>query len=131
MLATAGKYAKEQMQSNHRLVIYHNSACSKSREAVALLHERVENFDIVEYLKAPISEASLRHLLDQLDEPAAALVRKDKRFAALGLDADDYVTKDAVVRLLIEYPELMQRPIILQGERAVIARPIDKVDALL
>lgn len=60
------------------------------------------------------------------DEPAE-LVRKDKNFKALGLDAGDYTTRDAVVTVLLEHPKLMQRPVVILGARAVIARPSEKV----
>jgi arsenate reductase len=59
------------------------------------------------------------------------LVRNDKRFAELGLKAGDYVTKDAVIELLLKHPELMQRPIVMRAGRAVIARPPEKLLALL
>lgn len=64
------------------------------------------------------------------DEPAE-LVRKDKKFKELGLNADAYVTRAAVVDLLLEHPALMQRPVIVRGRRAVIARPSEKVLELL
>jgi len=58
-------------------------------------------------------------------------VRKDKRFAELGLRAEDYMQRDAVVRLLLAHPELMQRPVVFRGSRALIARPAEKVLDLL
>jgi len=58
-------------------------------------------------------------------------VRKDKHFAELGLDPADYTTREAVIDILLEHPKLMQRPIILRGNRAVLARPSEKVLALL
>jgi len=58
-------------------------------------------------------------------------VRKDKRFGELGLKPDDYTTREAVIALLIEHPELMQRPIVIRAGRAVIARPPEKLLALL
>ncbi len=64
------------------------------------------------------------------DEPAE-LVRKDKNFKELDLRPEDYTTREAVVSLLLEHPKLMQRPVILRGEKAVIARPSDKVLELL
>ena len=64
------------------------------------------------------------------DEPAE-LVRKDKKFKELGLNADAYVTRAAVVDLLLEHPALMQRPVIVRDGRAVIARPSEKVLELL
>jgi len=64
------------------------------------------------------------------NEPAD-LVRKDKNFKALGLDPGDYTTPEAVVSVLLEHPRLMERPIIIRGERALIARPSEKVEELL
>ena len=58
-------------------------------------------------------------------------MRHDKRFAELGLKAGDYVTKNAVIELLLKHPELMQRPIVLRAGRAIIARPPEKLLALL
>ena len=65
-----------------------------------------------------------------LESPPADLVRKDKRFEELKLKATDYTSKAQVIALLIKHPELMQRPIVVRGKRAVIARPPDKLDAL-
>jgi arsenate reductase len=59
------------------------------------------------------------------------LVRQDKRFAELGLKPGDYATREAVIALLLEHPELMQRPIVIRAGRAVIARPPEKLLALL
>jgi arsenate reductase len=66
-----------------------------------------------------------------LDGPVAEMVRKDKRFKELGLNADDYADKSSVVALLVKHPELMQRPIVIRGKRAIIARPPEKLAALL
>lgn len=82
-------------------------------------------------MKQPLSREDLAHFLDLLLEEPAALVRKDKNFTALGLNADDYVTRDAVIDILLQHPKLMQRPVIIRGEQAVIARPSEKVLELL
>ena len=66
-----------------------------------------------------------------LEGPVADLVRKDKRFKELGLSPNDYADKKVVVALLLEHPELMQRPIVIRGKRAIIARPPEKIEALL
>lgn len=114
-----------------RIVLYHNPACSKSRGALDILRERDADMKIVEYLKTPLDEAQLRDILGLIDDAPAELVRKDANFRALGLSAGDYTSEDAVVQLLLEHPKLMQRPVVVRGERAVIARPSEKVEELL
>lgn len=114
-----------------RVVLYHNPACSKSRGAKAILEALDVDFDIVEYLKTPLGEAELRRILDLVDDLPAELVRRDANFRMLGLNAGDYTTEDAVVDLLLRHPGLMQRPVAVRGERAVIARPSERVEELL
>ncbi|HEX4777679.1 MAG TPA: ArsC/Spx/MgsR family protein [Acidimicrobiia bacterium] len=96
-----------------------------------ILRERGVEFDVVEYLKTPPDRATLERILDHVPDPPADLVRKDKRFKELGLDEADYQTREQVIDLLLEHPELMQRPVVFRGERAIIARPADKVLELL
>jgi len=81
-------------------------------------------------LKHPPTRAQLEGIIKILEGPVAELVRKDKRFAELGLKAADY-TAAAVAKLLLEHPELMQRPIVIRAGRAIIARPPEKLVALL
>ncbi len=107
--------------------VYHNPVCSKSRGALEILGERGVELDVIEYLKAPPTRTELERIVDAIPDPPGALVRKDKRFAELGLAEDDYQTKGQVVALLLEHPELMERPVVFLGERAVIARPSEKV----
>jgi arsenate reductase len=111
--------------------IYHNPVCSKSRGALDILHERGVACDVVEYLKTPPDRATLARFLDLLAGPPAALVRKDKRFRELGLDESRYTTRDEVIALLLAHPELMERPVVIRGGRAVIARPSERVLELL
>ena len=96
-----------------------------------MLKARGVEFDTIEYLKQPPARAALERIVAIIEEPAGELVRKDKRFAELGLKAEDYATPEAVVALLLKHPELMQRPIVIRAGRAVIARPPDKLIALL
>jgi arsenate reductase (glutaredoxin) len=111
--------------------MYHNPGCKFSRGAEEILRERDADVEIVEYLDHPLSRADFERVLDILDDPPAELVRKDKQFAALGLSEDDYQTREQVIELLLEHPVLMQRPIVIRNDRAVIARPSDKVLDLL
>jgi arsenate reductase len=113
------------------VVVYHNPVCSKSRGALEILAERGTDAEVIEYLKQRPSEDDLRRILAAIPDEPAALVRKDKRFAELGLDAADYGTTDDVVALLLEHPELMERPVVFRGERALICRPSERVLELL
>src|SRR5436190_19067713 len=109
-----------------RLLVYHNPRCSKSPGALEILADEGVDHDVVEYLRAPPDRAALERIVDTVDVPPAELVRQDRRFEELGLSASDYSTRDAVIELLLEHPELMQRPVIFRGEREVIARPSEK-----
>ena len=77
-----------------------------------------------------MDRAGLEKILSMIENPPADLVRKDKRFEELKLKAEDYTTKEKVVALLLKHPELMQRPVVIRGKRAVIARPPEKLEVL-
>jgi arsenate reductase len=109
------------------LTVYHNPSCSTSKHALATLTDLGVEHDVVQYLKQPLDRATLEHLLEILEDPPADLVRKDPYFAEFGLDADDYTTSDAVIELLLAHPRLMQRPVLVRGDRAIIGRPKDRV----
>ena len=113
------------------VTILHNKNCSTSRHAMDAITEQGVDADVVEYLKTPLDRAELEQLIAKLEDPVAELVRKDPFFKDLGLDADDYTTSEAVIGLLLEHPRLMQRPVIVKGDRAIIGRPKDRVPAFL
>ena len=88
--------------------------------------------DTVLYLKEPPTRDELEHLVSILEDPVEDLVRKDARFKKLELDPDDYVDNpQAVVDLLTEQKALMQRPVIVKGNRAIVGRPKARVAEFL
>lgn len=113
------------------ITLYHNPSCSKSRGAKEILESSGADFEVVEYLKTPLSAAQIGALLDRLGVEPGELVRKDSHFKELGLDPADYTTAESVAALLAEHPRLMQRPVVVRGARAVIARPSELVEELL
>ena len=113
------------------MVVYFDPVCSKARGAVEILRDKGVDFEVIEYLKDVPSRADLERILDSIPDPPAALVRKDKRFQELGLSEADYQSRDEVVALLLEHPELMERPVVFAGDRALICRPSEKVLELL
>src|SRR5688572_19589773 len=114
------------------VTVFYNAACSKCRRVREILEERGEPYELVEYLKSPPDRASLERVVDLLGaEPASGLVRRDKRFAELGLDDSCCDTGAHVVELLLAHPELLERPVVVRGRRALVARPPERVLELL
>jgi arsenate reductase len=107
-------------------VLYHNPRCSKSRAGLSLLREAGIDVDVVEYLTTPLGRASLEAIVDHLEgaEPAA-LVRAGDAKERYGLDAAAHGTRDAVVALLAEHGDLMERPVLVDVATgaAAIGRP--------
>ena len=113
------------------LQIYFNPNCSKCRSALEILDTENSTFEVVRYLEHPLERGQLEVILDNLSDPISDLVRNDRRFSELGLDAADYTTRDSVVNLILEYPELMQRPLIHKNGKWSIARSPEKVLEIL
>lgn len=110
--------------------IYHNSRCSKSRSACALLQDKGAELEIVEYLKQPPGRDELAGIIRKLGVPAQSIVRKGEEvykteYQGRTLSEDEWL--DALVR----HPILIERPIAVRGGRAVIGRPPENVLALL
>jgi len=83
------------------------------------------------YLANPLDEADLRDLIAKLEDPVTDLVRRDPNFARAGLTEADVETADQVVAVLVAHPELLQRPVLVRGDHAIIGRPKDRVAAFL
>jgi arsenate reductase (glutaredoxin) len=113
------------------MTVYFNPVCSKARGAVEILQDKGVEIEVIEYLKDRPTRADLERIIDAIPDPPAALVRKDKRFKELGLDEADYQTREQVVDVLLGHPELMERPVVFSGDRALICRPSEKVLELL
>jgi arsenate reductase len=115
------------------VVIFHNPNCSTSKHAVSVAADLGVEVDERRYLlKAQRPTADeIATLLDQLEDPATDLVRRDANFAKLGLSDEDVATPEQVVAVLSEHPELLQRPVIVKDGRAIIGRPKDRVEPFL
>ncbi len=112
------------------VVVYHNPRCSKSRAAVELLRAKGVGLEIVEYLKDPPSRQTLEHVIDCLGvKPHAVLRTGESAYAESGLSPAS--GKDAILDALIKHPILLERPIAIRADRAVIGRPPENVLALL
>jgi arsenate reductase len=113
------------------ITIWHNPRCSKSRQTLQLIRDRGIEPTIVEYLKTPPSRAELSGVLRALKiTPRELMRRKEALYAELSLD-DDSLTDAGLVGAMLENPVLIERPVVLRGERAIIGRPPENVIALL
>ena len=88
-------------------------------------------FEVVRYLEHPLERGQLEVILDNLSDPVSDLVRKDRKFSELGLNAADYVTRDSVINLILKHPDLMQRPLIQKNGKWSIARSPEKILEIL
>lgn len=113
------------------LTVFHNPNCSTSRHAIDEVNGAGVDAEVVQYLKTPIDRQGLLDLMAKLEDPPADLVRKDGFFKDQGLDAGDYTSPEAVADLLVEHPRLMQRPVLVKGDRAIIGRPKDRVPGFI
>lgn len=113
------------------ITIFHNPRCSKSRETLALAEAAAvrlnETLSIVEYLKTPPDLATLTQLQQRLGLPARALLRDGETpYAELGL-AQPGLSDQALLQAVVAHPILLQRPVVVRGERAMIGRPPESV----
>lgn len=109
-----------------KIIIYHNNQCGKSRAALEVLKQLRLGFEVIEYLKNPPTAKELKSILKLLQIPAEALIRKgesafNENFKGKTLTEADWI--DAMVR----FPKLIERPIVIYGNKAAIGRPIEKV----
>ena len=87
--------------------------------------------DVVLYIKEPPDAETLRGIIAKLEDPATDLVRRDSMFKKLGLTDDDVATDDQIVDVLVAHKQLLQRPLVVTAERAIIGRPKGRVAELL
>ncbi len=87
--------------------------------------------DIVNYIKTPPDADTLRSIIAKLEDEPTALVRRDSMWKKLGLTDGDAATEDQIVALLVEHKQLLQRPVVVTADTAIIGRPKDRVTGLL
>lgn len=116
---------------NEPITIYHNPRCSKSRETLALLQSKGVTPNVVLYLETPLNATQLRRLLKALSLRAPELIRvKEDVYKSLNPERRTLSEKDAIA-ILLEHPKLIERPIVVRGDKAVIGRPPERVLELL
>lgn len=108
--------------------ILHNPKCSKSREALKLLQDQGVQPEIIEYLKNPLTEKDIQNLIDKLSSEFSLIVRtKETLYKELGFDLK---SKEEVIKNLAKHPVLIERPIVIKDNHAVIGRPTENIKQL-
>ena len=110
--------------------LYHNPRCSKSREGLAILKDRNLNFEIVEYLKAPLNRKELSDIIKKLNIAPIDLVRKNEsiwkeKYKGQNLD------NEQVLNAMVEHPKLIERPILVNENLAVVGRPPEQLISII
>lgn len=109
--------------------IYHNPRCSKSRNGVALLESLGKCFTVVDYLNEPIDKETLKALVHKLKIAPIELVRKGESIWKEHYKGQE-LSDEQIIDALIKHPKLIERPIVVNGDKAVIGRPTENIQKL-
>ena len=112
------------------ITIWHNPRCSKSRASLEVIEQSNIEFEIIKYLEESISISSIEDILRKLDISARELMRT-KENLYLELNVESIVEEITLIKIMSENPKLIERPIIIKGDKAVIGRPIENTINLL
>lgn len=110
--------------------IYHNSRCTKSRECLAFIEETGQEYEVIKYLENIPSFEELKTIIEKLDIKPIELVRQKEKIWIENFK-NETMSDDEVIQAMILNPILIERPIVINGNKAVIARPIEKVTAII
>ena len=109
------------------VTIYFNPKCSKCRLSIELLEKEGQHAEVIEYLNTPPDASTLESILDMLGMEPRDLMRKhEKEYTEAGLDNPD-LSREQLINAMIEYPRLIERPILIKNGKAIIGRPPEKI----
>lgn len=112
------------------MIIYHNPRCSKSRQTLALIEQKGIKPSVVKYLDTALTEADIKELLSKLGVAARAIIRTgEDAYKELGLSGSGF-SEQQLIAAIAKHPKLLERPIVVEGNRAIIGRPPENVLAL-
>lgn len=106
--------------------IYHNPRCSKSRQCLAILEDKKEDLEIIKYLDTPLTEDKLKYIISLLDIKPIELIRTNEAVWKQEFKGKE-INDDELIRIMINHPKLIERPIVIKDNKAIIGRPPEKV----
>lgn len=112
------------------IIIYHNGECSKSRGALELLQEQNIPHQVRWFISDPFSKEELKGLLQKLSMSASELVRRNEQYFKEHLSEKSF-SEDEWIEILLDHPELIERPVVERGNVALVARPAERINELL
>ena len=110
--------------------IYHNPRCSKSRQTLNIIKESGQDVDIVEYLKTPPTVEELEEVLKKLNLPVEYLIRTGEEIYKTEYKGKD-LSDEEWIKALVEHPKMLERPIVVKDDQAILGRPPENVNKLL
>lgn len=110
--------------------IFHNARCTKSRECLAFLNDSKQDFEVIKYLETPPTFDELKHIISKLNIKPLALVRQ-KEPIWIEKFKSKKLSDDAIIQAMISHPILIERPIVINGNKAAIARPIENIKSII
>lgn len=118
------------MSEREKIIVWHNPRCSKSRNGIKYLDEKGMEYEVRRYLDEPPTKEELKELLKKLGMRPRELMRtKEKTYRELGLkEVDD---DEKLIEAMVEDPKLIERPVVIKEDKAVVARPESKIDEIL
>ena len=114
-----------------KIIIYHNPRCSKSRAALKLLKEKNQDPEIFLYLQEILSQSKIRSLIKKLNIPIREILRKGEEEYKRNNLNDENISDEELINFMIKFPKIIERPIIIKGDKAVIGRPPENILKLL
>jgi len=112
------------------ITILHNPRCSKSRAGVALLEEKGLEFEVCKYQDEPLRPDELSDILEKLGKRPLDIIRKNEEIFKSEF-ADKELSDEEWILAMLEYPSLIERPIVINGDKAVIGRPTEEIETIL
>ena len=112
------------------ITIYHNPRCGKSRECLAFLETSNQTFEVVKYLENPLNFNELNEIIRKLKITPIELIRTKESIWVENYKGQNLSDKE-IIQTMVDHPILMERPIAVYGEKAVIARPLERIKEIL
>ena len=112
------------------ITIYHNPRCGKSRDCLAFLETSDKKFEIIKYLETPLTFNELEEIIRKLNINPIELIRKNETVWKENFKGKE-LTDSEIIQTMVDYPILMERPIVVYNDKAIIARPLEKIKEII